>query len=73
MNPPINTNTSTGIPFGYISARALNPEVVSDLILGPQATDLTWDEFENHHRNLIDIEDARQARAQAQSELWGGC
>lgn len=60
MNPPINTNTSTGIPFGYISAQALNPEVVMDLTLGPQATDLTWDEFEDHHRGRINIEAAER-------------
>ena len=32
-----NVNTTTGIPFGVISSNSLNPEVVDQLLYGPQA------------------------------------
>lgn len=36
-----NTNMKTGIPFGYISAQALHPEVVDELLYEAQGE---WDE-----------------------------
>ena len=38
----MNINTKTNIPFGYIAAHALDPEVVDELLYGCGATDLWY-------------------------------
>lgn len=40
-----NINPDTGIAYGYISADALYPETVDELMYGPQATDLHYEEY----------------------------
>lgn len=40
-----NINHNTNIPFGYISASKLDSEVVDQLMFGPQARNLSWEEF----------------------------
>lgn len=40
-----NINEKTGIPYGYISANALDSEVVDSLMFGSQAVDLSYAEF----------------------------
>ena len=37
-----NTNTLTGIPFGYIAASALDPEIVDELLNRRGAVDLSY-------------------------------
>ena len=51
-----NTNTVTGIPFGYIAAAALDPEVVEQLLHGRGAVDLSYQAAldEAHKRADID-------------------
>lgn len=39
-----NVNLSTGVPYGYISANALDPDLVDDLMYNPGATNHTYDE-----------------------------
>ena len=40
----LNTNPKTGVPYGYISSSALNPDVVHDLMYGSQAVNHTENE-----------------------------
>lgn len=42
MNLP-NRNPDTGVRYGYISANSLDPEVLDELQLGPQAVDVHWE------------------------------
>lgn len=42
--PAPNTNPDTGIAYGYISAEALHPEVVDNLLYGAQARDHSYEE-----------------------------
>ena len=40
-----NTNPKTKIPYGYVAALALDPEIVERLLFGSQARDLAFEEF----------------------------
>lgn len=42
-----NTNPKTGIAYGYVAASDLEPEVVSELMYGHGATDLSYDQARN--------------------------
>ena len=39
-----NINPGTGVPYGYISARALAPDLVDDLMYGAHTRDLSFEE-----------------------------
>ena len=39
-----NVNPDTGVPYGYISARALDPDLVGDLMYGAHARDHTYEQ-----------------------------
>lgn len=49
-----NVNPTTQIPYGYISADALDPEVVQDLMYGPQAVDETYQDMLARHLSRIE-------------------
>lgn len=57
----VNRNLNTGIPYGIIAANSLCPDVVQELLYGPQATDLTY-------KAAWDDEVARQRREH--DDLW---
>jgi hypothetical protein len=50
-NPSANINPATGIAYGIISSHNLDPEVVQQLMYGPQATDKTYTQWIDDRRN----------------------
>lgn len=53
-----NTNPETGTPYGYISANALDPEVVQQLLYGSQARNLTDEHLLAEVEQEVEIEAA---------------
>lgn len=45
-----NFDRKTGVAYGYIAARDLDPELVQELMFGSQATDLSYFEAEREAR-----------------------
>lgn len=58
--PAPNTHPETKIPFGYISANALDPEIVERLLFGGQARDLSFEEFCEEVSAEVEIEAAER-------------
>ena len=51
MNTRPNTNLATGIAYGVISSQNLDPELVDQLMYGPQAKDLSYENWIDDRRN----------------------
>lgn len=60
-----NTNTLTGVAFGYISANALDYDVVDQLMHGKQATDHSYQEALINERPIFEDEFGRSLRDDA--------
>ena len=58
--PAPNTRPETKIPFGYISANALDPEIVERLLFGAQARDLAFERFCSETQCEVGIEAAER-------------
>ena len=58
--PAPNTHPETKIPFGYISADALDLEIVERLLFGGQARDLSFEEFCEEVSAEVEIEAAER-------------
>lgn len=56
----INTNARTGIPYGYVAALALDPEIVDRLLFGAQARDLAFERFCAETQCEVEIEAAER-------------
>lgn len=56
-----NYNTTTGIPFGVISGNSLQPEVLDELMFGPQARNLTYEgcreDFLREQRAIFEMDE----------------
>lgn len=51
-----NINSKTGIPYGVISARSIDPEIVQELLYGPQALrdDESYEDDEPYIEGILD-------------------
>lgn len=58
-----NINPETKIPYGYISANALDPEIVERLLFGAQARDLSFEEFREEQTREVEIEASERGPA----------
>ena len=63
----VNANPTTGVRYGYISAKSLHPEVLDELQYGTQAVNVHWEDAVREltdnftYGNLDDGEDQRGA------------
>lgn len=55
-----NTNSNTGIPYGYISALKLDPEIVERLLNGRQARNLTEERIQQSITEEVQAEAAER-------------
>lgn len=55
-----NTNPNTGIPYGYISALKLDPEIVERLMYGRQARNLTEERIQQSITEEVQAEAAER-------------
>lgn len=53
--PAPNTNPETKIPYGYIAAAALDPEIVERLLFGAQARDLDFERYVDEVHEEVSI------------------
>lgn len=68
--PEPNTNPKTKIPYGYISANALDPEIAERLLFGGQARDLSFEEFCEEQTREVEIE-ASERGLHHGTQDWG--
>jgi len=71
--PAPNTNPETKIPYGYVAALALDPEIVERLLFGAQARDLAFEEFCEEVSAEVEIEAAERGLDHGTRDWYDWC